>query len=41
MPAAAGFPELSLLAVLGWYLIVLGAWDSAVGSSAAVIAATS
>ncbi|PZR94323.1 MAG: hypothetical protein DLM67_12530 [Candidatus Nephthysia bennettiae] len=41
MPAAAGFPELSLLAVLGWYLILLGARDSAVGSSAAVIAATS
>jgi hypothetical protein len=40
--AAAGFPELSLLAVLGWYLIVLGDRDSAAsGSSAAVIAATS
>jgi hypothetical protein len=38
--AAAGFPQVSLLAVLGWYLIVLGARDSAVGSSAAVIAAT-
>jgi hypothetical protein len=41
MPAAAGLPELSLLAVLGWYLIVLGARDSAVSSSGAVIAATS
>lgn len=41
-PAAAGFPELSLLAVLGWYLIVLGTRDSAAaGSSAAVIAASS
>jgi hypothetical protein len=41
-PAGAGFPELSLLAVLGWYLLVLGAWDSAAaGSTAAVIATTS
>jgi hypothetical protein len=39
-PAAGGFPELSLLAVLGWYMIVLGAQDSAVGSSAVVVATT-
>jgi hypothetical protein len=39
---AAGLPELSVLAVVGWYLIVLGTRDSAAaGSSAAVIAATS
>jgi hypothetical protein len=38
----AGFPELGLLVVLGWYLLVLLARDSAAaGSSAAVVAATS
>ena len=41
-PAAAGFPELSLLAMLGWYLLVLRDRDSAAsGSTAAVVAATS
>jgi hypothetical protein len=38
-PDAAGFPELSLLVVLGWYLLVLLGRDSdAAGGTAAVVA---
>ena len=40
-PAAAGRPDVALLSLLGWYLILLHADDAAVASSAASVAATS
>lgn len=40
-PAASALAELPLLAVLGWYLLILFARDAAAaGSTAAVVAAT-
>jgi hypothetical protein len=42
LPGAAGRPDVPLLVLLGWYLILLHADDaSAAGSSAAAVAATS
>jgi len=40
-PAAAGRPDVPLLSLLGWYLILLHADDAAVASSAASVAAAS
>jgi hypothetical protein len=40
-PAAVGRPDIPLLSLLGWYLILLHADDAAVASSAASVAATS
>jgi len=37
-PDATGRPDLSLLVLLGWYLILLHAEDSAAASSAATVA---
>ena len=41
LPAAAGLPEVPLLILLGWYLILLHAEDSAAASSGATVAAIS
>jgi hypothetical protein len=40
-PAAAGRPDTSLLVLLGWYLILLHADDTAAATAGAAVAATS
>jgi hypothetical protein len=40
-PEAIGYPDLAMLVLLGWYLILLHAEDSAAASSVAATAATS
>jgi hypothetical protein len=40
-PAAGSLADLALLVTLGWYLVVLRAWDTAATASGAVAAVVS
>jgi hypothetical protein len=40
-PAAGSLPDLALLVTLGWYLVVLRAWDTAATAGGAVAAVVS